>query len=53
MKLTLGNTILAVVDPRVDVSTVDPGSAEPYGYEILDETTYELCATTWASNASD
>ena len=32
-------------DPRVHVSTVDPGSAEPYEYRPLDEDTYELCAS--------
>ncbi len=31
-------------DPRVQVNTVDPGSAEPYDYALLDEETYELCA---------
>ena len=32
-------------DPRVQVKTHDPGSAEPYDYALLDEDTYELCAT--------
>jgi len=32
-------------DPRVQVNTVDPGSAEPYEYHPLDEGTYELCAS--------
>lgn len=31
-------------DPRSSVNIIDPGSAEPYGYRILDEDTYELCA---------
>ena len=30
--------------PRVRVDTLDPGSEEPYGYRIVDEDTYELCA---------
>jgi hypothetical protein len=32
-------------DPRVQVDTVDPGSAEPYEYHPLDEDAYELCAS--------
>ncbi len=32
-------------DPRTSVNTVDPGSAQPYSYRIVDEETYELCAT--------
>ena len=32
-------------DPRVQVNTVDPGSAEPYEYYPLDEDTYEPCAS--------
>jgi hypothetical protein len=32
-------------DPRVQVNTVDPGSAEPYEYYPLDEDAYELCAS--------
>lgn len=32
-------------DPRVQVKTHDPGSAELYDYALLDEDTYELCAT--------
>jgi hypothetical protein len=32
-----------VEDPRVQVNTIDPGSAEPYEYALLDEDTYELC----------
>ena len=32
-------------DPRTVVNTIDPGSAESYGYRVLDEDTYELCAT--------
>ena len=32
-------------DPRTSVNTIDPGSAEAYAYRILDEDTYELCAT--------
>jgi hypothetical protein len=32
-------------DPRTSVNTVDPGSARPYGYRVLDEDGYELCAT--------
>jgi hypothetical protein len=31
-------------DPRVQVNTVDPGSADSYEYYLLDEDTYELCA---------
>jgi hypothetical protein len=34
-----------VEDPRVQVNTVDPGSAEPYEYHPLDDETYELCAS--------
>ena len=34
-----------VADPRVEVNTRDPGSAEPYEYYPLDEDTYELCAS--------
>jgi hypothetical protein len=32
-------------DPRSSVNTVDPGSGEPYAYRVVDEDTYELCAT--------
>jgi hypothetical protein len=32
-------------DPRTAVNTIDPGSAESYEYRVLDEDTYELCAT--------
>jgi hypothetical protein len=32
-------------DPRVQVNTVDPGSADSYEYHLLDEDSYELCAT--------
>jgi hypothetical protein len=32
-------------DPRASVNTVDPGSALPYGYRVVDEDRYELCAT--------
>lgn len=31
-------------DPRAPVTPTDPGSGEPYGYTVLDEDTYELCA---------
>ena len=34
-----------MADPRVEVKTQDPGSAEPYDFTPLDEDTYELCAT--------
>ncbi len=34
-----------MTDPRVEVRTRDPGSAEPYDFAPLDEDTYELCAT--------
>lgn len=32
-------------DPRTSINTVDPGSTRPYSYRILDDDTYELCAT--------
>ncbi len=32
-------------DPRTSINTVDPGTGEPYEYRILDDDTYELCAT--------
>ena len=32
-------------DPRTQVNTIDPGSAQSYEYRALDEDTYELCAT--------
>ena len=32
-------------DPRTQVNTIDPGSAQAYEYRALDEETYELCAT--------
>ena len=32
-------------DPRTVVNTVDPGSAESYGYRVLSGDNYELCAT--------
>ena len=32
-------------DPRERVNTVDPASAEAYEYLVLDEHTYQLCAT--------
>ena len=31
-------------DPREQVNTMDPASAEPYEYAVLDENTYRLCA---------
>ena len=31
-------------DPRAPVTLLDPGSAEPYEYVVLDEDTYQLCA---------
>ena len=30
--------------PREQVNTIDPASAEPYGYAVLDENAYRLCA---------
>ncbi len=32
-------------DPRTQVNTLDPGSAQSYEYRALDEERYELCAT--------
>ena len=32
-------------DPRASVNTLDPGSALPYRYRVLDEDHYEVCAT--------
>jgi hypothetical protein len=32
-------------DPRTEVNTIDPGSAQSYEYRALDEDSYELCAT--------
>jgi hypothetical protein len=32
-------------DPRTQVNTIDPGSAQSYEYRALDENSYELCAT--------
>jgi hypothetical protein len=32
-------------DPRSSVNTVDPGSGQPYAYELLGEERYELCVT--------
>ena len=32
-------------DPRTQVNTLDPGSAQSYEYRALDEEAYELCAT--------
>ena len=43
-RLPTGLTELAD-DPRASVNTLDPGSAAPYGYRIVDEDGYELCAT--------
>mgnify|MGYP001814209776 CR=1 FL=1 len=31
-------------DPREQVNTIDPASAEAYDYAVLDEKTYRLCA---------
>ena len=39
-------------DPRIAVNTIDPGSGEPYGYRVLDEDSYELCATFDRATAS-
>jgi len=32
-------------NPRTQINTMDPGTLEPYGYRVLDEDSYELCAT--------
>ena len=32
-------------DPRVQANNLDPGSGESYDYDLVDEETYELCAT--------
>jgi hypothetical protein len=32
-------------NPRMKVNTLDPGTLRPYEYRVLDDDSYELCAT--------
>jgi hypothetical protein len=39
-------------DPRTQVNTMDPGTLAPYEYLVIDEDSYQLCAT-FDRDASD
>ena len=39
-------------DPRTQVNTMDPGTLAPYEYRVIDEDSYQLCAT-FDRDASD
>ncbi len=42
----LPDSLVALVrEPGVSLETMDPKTGEPYGFRVLSDSTYELCAT--------